>query len=250
MAPKSDLRIENDFREPYFNSRYKETPETTQQFLTAVGPVLDQAVQTYSGGSQPVLRSRAKLIALEAAKGYDPSRGPLKPHLMSHLQRLQRMKTQLQQPLRVPERVSYDYTTLRATEDELENELNRPPSVQELADRMGISPKRIEYVRRFNPGITEGRLDQLTQNPDSDDGPLGVAVRSPASYHAKLNLLYDDLSPYDQALMDHTLGLHGAPRLSGGTLARKFNVSPSAISQRQARLQKMLDDLEGAGGLL
>jgi predicted transcriptional regulator len=47
--------------------------------------------------------------------------------------------------------------------------------------------------------------------------------------------------------MEHSLGLNGKKKLSGRRIAAKLGLSPSAVSQRGARIQQQLDLYEELG---
>jgi hypothetical protein len=49
------------------------------------------------------------------------------------------------------------------------------------------------------------------------------------------------MDPINQKIMEHSLGLHGQPRLPNHEIAKLLRLSPGAISQRKARIQQTLD---------
>jgi len=102
---------------------------------------------------------------------------------------------------------------------------------------MGISAKRLEHVRRANPGVAEGSIVQ--------EGDGGTQVFNPAVANTNdktwLSFVYHDLQPTDQVILEHTVGLNGKPVLSKQMIARKLGISPGAVSQRAAKIQARLD---------
>jgi hypothetical protein len=63
------------------------SPEAAANLLTTVSPIIDKALKSYAGGESntATLRARAKTMALEAVRRYDPTRAKLETHLLSHL---------------------------------------------------------------------------------------------------------------------------------------------------------------------
>jgi len=237
--------LEPEFKEHFDTWKATPNPQTTGNLLKVVDPVIDSALKTYAGrATSPTLRSKAKLLAVDAFQRYDPSRAKLRTHLMSHLQGLRRASAQESQIISIPERVGLDLHRLRMSENELRDKLGRDPSDMELADHTSLSRKRIEYIRKAQPGLAEGAL---APEGEADEGQgIGPGVVGPEN-NTWVNFIYHDLSPVDQVIMEHTLGLHGKPVLPKQHIAAKLRLSPGAISQRAAKIQEKLDRKDELG---
>lgn len=226
------------------------TPQTAGKLLTKLQPVLDSAVRNVSARPSPILHSKAKLLALDALQRYDPVKAKLRSHLMVNLRSLNRAAQQ-ENIIHVPERVAMDNFRLRRGETELEDQLGRPPSDSELSDHLGMSRKRIGYVRGVRPAYAEG---QMMSSENEEGAPSSPATETRPSAGASKHLLdyvYQDLDPVDQLILEHSMGLHGKQVLSGQQIAKRVGLSSGAISQRSARIQKQLDtsnDLWPMGG--
>jgi RNA polymerase primary sigma factor len=238
--------LEPDYHPHYTAWMADPSPKNAGALVKAVQPVLDAAVRTYVGGEpSPTIKSRAKLLALDAAARYDPSRAKLRTHLMVHLQGLRRYAARENQIVGVPERVGLDLHRIRTGTTELADRLGRDPTDQELADHVGLSRKRIGYVRQAKGGLAEGQLSR-----ENEEG--GVEAFQPAVVQSQddngwTDLVYHDLHPTDQIILEHSLGLHGKQVLSKQKIAAKLRLSPGAVSQRAARIQAMLDKREELG---
>lgn len=233
--------VGGDFDNVYSQWQQTKTPDTNTALLKTIQPVIDTAVASYAGANaNPTIRSRAKIMALKALDTYDPNRGNVRTHLLSQLQSLRRLSAQSQNIISIPEQVGLDYGTLSDTESELYDELGRDPTDDELADRTGLSVRRIRKVRAFNQPISEGTTQQVT-----DEGQPGdVASSIPGATNAAdawFDFVYDDLSPTDKLVADLALGRHGRRRASTQEIARRLNITPGAVSQRAAKIQAMLD---------
>jgi DNA-directed RNA polymerase sigma subunit (sigma70/sigma32) len=238
--------LEDEFREPYRAYKLNQSPSRRTAMVKAVDPIIQTGMRTFGGGANsPQLKGRARLIAANAVDSYDPGRGSLRTHLMASLQGLQRYAAQQNQLIHVPERVAQEGAALAAAENELFDQLSRSPSISELADFTGFSPKRIAYVRSTRPAVTEGQISESGQ----DDEGFGFepGVMGPDAFLHRIQFIYDDLDPVDQVLVEHSVGLNGQQKMSGKQLARKLNLSPGAISQRMARIQAQVDELDGLG---
>lgn len=240
-------RLEDDYR-PHFEAYAADpSPRNAGALLRTVDPLVRLGVRTYGGGNSPLAYSRARKIALDALGGYDPRKASLKTHLMSHMRGLQRYRSQLNQPLSVPEQVMLEHQRVYNAGRELEDELGRTPSDAELSDRAGVSMKRLGYVRQYRPAVTEGQFHNLTAGKDEGmESAFDPAVvrRDPALEAAEF--VYHDLDPVDQVILERSMGMHGSSRASQKDIAKALGMSPSAVTQRAQRIQMQLDALSDA----
>ena len=130
------------------------------------------------------------------------------------------------------------------SENELRDKLGRDPSDMELADHTSLSHKRIEYIRRAQPGLAEGTLAPEGEAEESTG--IGPAVVGPTN-DAWLRFVYLDLNPIDQVIMEHSVGLGGKPILPKQSIAAKLGLSPGAISQRAAKIQMLINKRDELG---
>jgi hypothetical protein len=238
-----------DLLEPELADVYKAwkttpSPDSNAAMLTALTPHIDRAVRMHLGqaASGPLILSRARQMALKALPRYDSSKAKLGTFLVNDLKGLKRVQRQQNQLVRAPERLLLDRAALQRHEQELHDELGRDPSDAELADWSGFSVKRISQVRAFRPAIASGTLESAGVMP-------GVERTTPLS-DTWTQIVYNDLGSTDQRILEHTLGLHGRSKLSNQEIAAKLGLSPGAISQRKAKIQKLLDEEQGISPLL
>lgn len=230
--------------EPEFESAFKSWqaspgPQTNSALLKAVSPVIDTALTTYGGKSySPTLRSHARAMALKSFQTYDPSRGKLRSHMISQMQRLRRVSAQEQQIISIPESVSLDHQHLTEAENDIADAMGRMPSDMELADRTGLSLKRIAHIRKSQLPVAEG----TTQMHLEGDEPMDVGVNIPGRQNkAWENFVYLDLGNTDRFIMDASLGRNGRKPMTVSQIAQALRITPSAVSQRTQKIQKLLD---------
>jgi RNA polymerase primary sigma factor len=233
--------LEPDFSDPYTQWSTNQNPQTTSALLKSVDPVLTAALRSYGGQNSPTMKSKAKVMALDAMKRYDPTKAKLRTHLMSQLQGLRRASARESQILAVPEQVALDSGHLRESENFLRDQHGRDPSDSELADHTGLSLKRITYIRRARPTYPEGSLVRPTEDAGDDSYAPPIKQRGSGGARQWQQMVYYDLDPKDQLIMEHTLGMHGKQVLANQDIAKKLGVSPGAVSQRKARIQQKLD---------
>jgi hypothetical protein len=242
MKPPEGSRLEPDYLEPYAGFKSAPSPESAGRLLRAVDPVIQTGLRAYGGkNANPILRSHAKRIAVNSFRQYDPMQGTLKNHLLTNLQGLQRLAAKQTQMINVPERVVMEKQMLDRAEHEMRLELGRDPSSLELADRTGLPLKRQRYIRGYVPGFAQGQVEGMTAGEEGEGMDPAVVQADPVA--AKAELIYHDLDATNQAILEHSLGLHGRQPLPPSQIARRLNLTPGAISQRAARIQAMLDEI-------
>lgn len=231
--------LEEQHRDAYGRFAKDPSPESNAAFLKHMQPTIEQAIKLHVGTSSPLLVSRARKMALDAARTYDPKRGRLQTHIINQLQGLKRANRQLSTVMKVPERIAIDRHHLERYTKELTDELGREPTDAELADKTGFSAKRIAKVRSYAPAVAEGSLMAVSEG-NVYGGVDSLQKERLAWIH---EAVYDDLSESDRKIMELTLGMNGRKAMSNQDIARKIGRSPGLVSQRKLHIQKKLDEL-------
>ena len=248
-SPQLDSYLEPNY-EPHYTAWKKDpSPENMTNLVKTVDPIINEAMRAYGGGSSqsPTLRSKARGLTVSAIQSYNPSKAKLRTHLLSQLQGLRRMAAKEEQIIHIPEQVQLDFGRIRNAENQLRDRLGREPSDVELADEVGLSRKRISYVRGVKPTYAEGRLTVLDEEGGGMSTPSVETMPTSPIMRSWQDFVYHDLSPTDQLILEHTLGLHNKPILSNQGLAKKLRLSPGAVSQRKAKIQSYLDMFDQTG---
>lgn len=239
---KPDVMLEPQYKDAYELWKRNPSPHTTGQLLKTISPEIDRGILAHVGSSNPLIRSRAKLLTLRAFSSYDPKQAKLGTHIVNHLQGLKRVARQQAQILPVPERVALDSSHIERARTDLEDRLGREASMQELSDYTGLSIRRITHVQKFRKPVAEGTVAALAMSEEGG-GSAGPAVaQSPTN--AWLEMVYMDQDGVNQKIMEWTLGLHGQPVLPNNEIARRLRISQGAVSQRKARIQDTLNQEE------
>ncbi len=219
------------------------TPDRMRELVDHYRPTIDGAVQMFAGRAGPVVQQRARLIAAKAIRSFDPKKGAqLQTHLRNHLQALQRMAPSIQDPLAPPERFRAQQAEIAHAADLMTDQLGREPTDEELAEVLKFPLKRVTKVR----SRMRARLPTSTYEDagEEDERPDVVAVER-TLYDDWEDAVYHDLGPVDRLIMMHRTGYRGAEVLSTNEIAKRLNLSASAVSQRASRIQKRLDEVNG-----
>ncbi len=218
-------------------------PRVMSSMMNDLKPVIDTAVTSYASRPSPTVRGQAQVLTARAIKSFNPKKGAnLRTHVMNQLQPLRRYSTQATQGVRVGEQRKAQYAQLREAEEQFYRDRGRDPSVAELADKLRISPARVQRLRRGDLyQVTEG--SHLGLDSDRDVTEIGQDENGPMT--AWIDYVYLDQDPTNQKIMEWKLGLYGSKQLSNQEISRRLKITPAAVTQRAARLAGLIE--QGAG---
>lgn len=169
-----------------------------------------------------VVQSQAWRLARAAAESYDPARGTkFSTHLVSSLRKLFRLTTKYGGGFRVPENRQFKVHRLSLVEEQLRNELRRPPSVTEMSDASGMSAAEINGLRRLRK--REVNVSNLAYTPVFMEG---------GGNDEWLHFVHHDLTQRDKVIMEHRTGFGGRPLKTNEEIAELLDTSPSTVSTR------------------
>ena len=210
----------SDHEEAYKIYKSKPTKVNLHGVVKSLRKTINYTLASLNSAGNPVMESKALVYTARAVKDYDPSHGAALPtYVTSQLRRLIRDQREINAPVKIADRAMLDLYKISQAEQEYEDQHGREPDLLELADFSGISPKRIEKVRKQMPAVpTEEAFGETVgeQTPD-------FAV--------------------DRKILEHKTGYGGKPQLSGEEISRKIGISPSQVSRRSRRISKKINDL-------
>ncbi len=237
---QEDKDKQPDLQEAWKKWDSESTEENFQRLMQAAEPKIQSAVTTFAGRkTDPVIDLKAKGLASKAFESYDPEKAKLSTHLYQQLQPLKRTVHQRANYLRVSPRAWWDLQNLEKIEKEYKDEAGEPPSTQELADRTGLSNKRIAWLRKFRKGgIPAGLLEK--QDPEALS-----KMRAESNEEERMDkwtrAVYQTLDPRDQKIFEMRTGAFGREQLPNKEIARRLGISASAVSQRANHIADKLE---------
>lgn len=225
----------------YDHWQRNQSADNMQRLLEAARPVIDTAITSYAGGDS-AFRGRAKKLAIDAFRTFNPQKGAkLRTHLIIRLQPLRRDYGARMSPLAVPERVQLDKLRIDRAEQAFTQLYGREPADAELSEETGLSLRRIAHVKAFAGGsLSEGQLvvDGEQVLPRSEVvTPEDIAVE----------FVHHDLDPIDKKILEWKTGIYGKRRMTTSEIARRLKVTPSAVSQRAAKIALKLEAARSRG---
>jgi RNA polymerase primary sigma factor len=201
-------------------------PDNLNLVVDDLQPTINYTLTNLNSMDDPVVSSEARVTAGEAIQSYDPSYGAsLETHVSNQLQKMNRVARRQRSSIRLPERQQLDAYHLKNSETEFYDQYGKEPTLEELADFSGFTPKKIEKVRNqsfavVSEGTYEGNV--------SDEGQDYVMEA--------LDYVYADSDRKDQLIMEYKLGYGGKEPKSSKEIAKILNLDPAQVSRRSAKI--------------
>jgi DNA-directed RNA polymerase specialized sigma subunit len=209
----------------------KEDPEKLQPLLNSLSPVITAQVNRHAPPRmyRPAIEAEARALTVKALKKYDPTRGAqITTHVTTNLRGLNRFVKKHQNFTRIVEAQAHKIGELQRTQDTLTEELGRPPTTLEIADRMKVGVKKIERLKlEMRPDIfvipSGGEEGGMDLNPFTEVSPVHREI---------IEMLPYELTAEEQQVFNHLFGLNGKKQTaSTGEIARALGWSDSKVSQ-------------------
>lgn len=215
--------------EPAWKRLQQGDRDATSAFIKEVTPTIDKCVASFAG-NDPSYKTQARLLAIDAAKTYDPAKGgSIDTHVYNHLKRLQRISAQRTNLPKISENMSLDKLQVARAIREYQADHGSDPSTEDLANILGMSRKRIDAIMNNKAVVSEGVF--TTEHGDST-----VASKSTHALDLYNNAIYDELDNTDKKIYEWATGYGKGERLSNAEIAKRLNISPAAVSQRYAKI--------------
>jgi len=199
-------------------------PEDTEVLLNQFKGLIRSESNRFAGHLNippSAVHSQFQTQAMRAFETYDPNRGAkLSTHVKNQMKRGRRFVHTYQNLGRIPEPRIYKITDFKTNQLELEDQLGRPPTAHEMADRMKWPVKQIVAM--------ESELrDEIPASRFQGD----IMSIKPSADAEVLRLIQYELSPDERAVFEYSTGSNGKPMLKPGEISKKLNMPASKVSR-------------------
>lgn len=234
-AEYAEYKIKN--RTPYENWQYDPTPDNLYNVVNYLKPTITSVLASI-GGTSPDIKAKARIVTAKAVQSYNPESGASLPTwVSSQLRQLTRDVRKSNNTLSIPESAQLDAYHLYKVEQELLEDLDREPTVEEIADKAAMSIKKIEAIRRkVRPVVAETSFEQ-------DDGSTALGISTADYTQEALDYIYQESDLKDKKLLEHLLGYGGSEVWDNKLIMNKLKLTPVQLSRRKMRLIKRIQDI-------
>lgn len=206
------------------------TPQATDALLAQFAPLIAREVGRWSNvAPRFLLENEAKSLALKAFDSYDPRHGAaLGTHVTNGLMKLSRTAYARQSTLSVPEAKRLTFNNIHREHRRLEDELGRPPTLDELSDHVRLPPTRVQALMR-----EVGKRELM----ESGEGPSFVQhVDDPEIMH----LAWHDLTPVQRKIFEMRTGYNETPIASGAKIMQATGLTQGQLSHQLGKIKDTL----------
>ena len=206
--------------------------QTLSALFKDTEPVMTAALRSF-GGSNEALKTRAKILAVEAFKSFDPTKGAtLSTHLYNNLKSLNRYRAERDTAIHIPENIRLNAENVRRFQAEYREKNNEDPSDVEISDGLGISLKSVAKTRES--GELPGSM------METEKGDLPGKPRDPQQVW--MDYVYHDMDDKNRKIFQWTTGYRNSQMLAKKEIAKRLGISPAAVSLRINKIIPLLQD--------
>lgn len=211
-------------------------PDELRPLLKQFKPLIYKRANVYAGRNPNVppaaVRAEFTNHAIKGFETYDPKRGAaLGTHVNWQMMKAKRFIATYGGGVgRIPENRSYRVQQFTNARDELSDRLGREPSAMELADHLKWPVKQVSAMQ----------LEVRREVPSSMLQSDMMSIK-PSRTAEVVRLIQYELSPEEQVVMEHLLGVNGKPQMRPGQIATKLKMTPSKVSRIKNNIGKKME---------
>lgn len=195
---------------------------------------------------------------IEAAKRYDPERNNrFISYAYWYIKEAMIEALSQTAPVYIPLKRAFQLYTLSRVTNGLRHVLNRNPTVEEIADEMGISVEEVMTLQAYDAEKVSAnaplaKFEGLTVEDllmaDKEHAPDVPLLKE--AFEKELKELLASLSERERQILTLRYGLEGEPPLTLQTIAKRMGMSKERVRQLERRALIKLRKLKGSRNLL
>jgi len=201
--------------------------------LRSFGPLIRAKTNVYKGKVKMIpdaaIEAEFQLRFVDALRSYDPEKGALGTYVYRYLDKAKRFIVENQNVGRIPENRVYRIKEFTSAREDLHEDLGRPPTVKEMADKLGWSNAEAERMD------SELRSDFLTQGFEEDPYAL-----TPSKSEEVLRLFKYELTGNEREVYEYLTGMGKPQTTSTGAIAKRLKMPDYKVSRLKSAIQKKL----------
>lgn len=216
------VQIETKQKELELWKTWKANPNNTtlKPLMKSLNPFIESQVTKLHGNlPRSAIKGQMTQLVINALPNYDPSKAQLNTYLGNTAgMKLHRYVYNYQNMGQIPEPRIILISRFKKTKDNLENELGRPPTYEEISDEMRIPVKQLKTLEK-----------ELRQDLIQDGNFTNIFADENTAVDDSIIMLAAELEGQEREVVEYLYGINGKPKLQGNEIAIKLGISPSMI---------------------
>ncbi|MEG1542957.1 MAG: hypothetical protein RR382_00335 [Tannerellaceae bacterium] len=226
-----------DSSNPYEAWKANDSPETLRAVVHSLKPTIGSVLASMGSSGDPVMTSRARVMAANAVKTYDPAHGVALPTWVSNqLRPLSRVKRQTNSIIKIPEGVQLNAYAIYRFEQEYIDKHGQEPDLNAISDGTGLTVRSITKARN-SQRASVGETSFDNENGNALVGSEPDYIEEATSY------VYKDTDKIGKAILENTTGYGGKPILSSQEIMNKLNLTPVQLTRARTKLALRINGL-------
>ena len=217
-------------------------PDDLSTLVNTFTPMMKSQMRRIGNETIPpsAIEGEAKSLTIQAIRSYKPEEAAsLSTHVGNRLKKLDRYVMQRQGVGRLPEEQILRTATFRQAEGEMEDDLGRTPTAQELSDKLQWSLGQVARTRRGLKGEFVTSANPLLEE-------LNPTHREQFDVAVAMQFVYQDLEPEQQRVFEFTFGHAGQDELkTNREIADKMGISESKVRNVKTKILGQLEPFLG-----
>jgi AraC-like DNA-binding protein len=196
------------------------------------GPRTNQVNRWASIAPRFLLDNQSKALALQAFETYDPNHAggaALATHVMTYLQKLSRTAYERQATVSVPEHKRLLYNRVNQMKMRLEEDLGHPPTIEHLADHMGMSPPKL---RSLMDEVGQREYMESEEHPD---------VENNFNEEQRIAAIVHDLTPVQQKIFKWKTGYDNTTIRNNAAIMKEMGLTQGQLSYQLTVIRQLID---------
>jgi DNA-directed RNA polymerase specialized sigma subunit len=227
--------VKNKDQEAYELWKTTGSKKALGQLMNQLSPLIYAEVKRASGSlPTAALSAEAKKWTFKAIQSYDPSKGTaISTHVTNYLPKIRRMNYKFQNAVRLPENMQLKFHEYNHAQALLTDELNREPTDDELAKRLGWSkPQTVKFKNSLYNDLIESNSERPSEF---------------TQFNSQALLMEHMMSQLDE---QEKLILDNVKLMSSTELAAKLGVNLNRLNYLKNKLTEKISKIQLESGMM